>query len=202
MSHYPNNPEQATWLAKARQGDDRAFSKIVEAYQKSVYNLCRYMLNEATEAEDATQEIFIRAYFKLDSYDPKRKFSTWLFSIASHYCLDMLKKRRFRLVSWDSLPAWYRCPTAEPLLPESVLIETETLQEVRHLLDALSPDYRTVVILKYWNTMSYEEIAQTLNTSSSAIKSRLFRARRMMARATMQPQRPNIIPGKVTALAV
>ena len=106
---------------------------------------------------------------------------TWLFSIASHYCIDRLKKRRFQLVSWDDLAAWYPFPSQDTSHPERRLLEAEAGREVRVLLNALSPDYRTVVILKYWHTMSCQEIAQTLGTTVSTIKSRLFRARRMMA---------------------
>ena len=80
-----------------------AFNNIVEKYQKPIYNFCYHMFDNANEAEDVAQEIFIWAYFKLDSYAETYKFSTWLFSIASHYCIDRLRKRRFQLVSWDDI---------------------------------------------------------------------------------------------------
>ncbi len=92
-----------------------------------------------------------------------------------------MRKRRFQLVSWDDLAPWYSFPGQDAPQPERALLEAEATQEVRTLLDALPPDYRTAVILKYWHTMSYQEIAQTLETTVSAIKSKLFRARKMMA---------------------
>jgi RNA polymerase sigma-70 factor (ECF subfamily) len=181
MSKYPNDPEQMMWITLAKHGSSAAFNHIVEKYQQPIYNFCYRMLNNGDDAEDAAQEVFMRAYFKLDSYAEPHKFSTWLFSIASHYCIDRLRKRRFQLVSWDDLDPWYPFPGQDVPQPEGTLLKMEADREVRDLLDELSPDYRTVIILKYWYSMSYEEIAQTLGTTIDTIKSRLFRARRMMA---------------------
>ena len=87
-SKYPDKSEQAMWITLTRQGNTAAFGKIVEKYQRPVYNLCYRLLGNAVEAEDAAQEIFIRAYTRLESYDDRRQFSTWLFSIAANYCID------------------------------------------------------------------------------------------------------------------
>jgi RNA polymerase sigma-70 factor (ECF subfamily) len=184
---YPNDPEQAEWIFLTKQGDQAAFGNLVEKYQRPVYNLCYQMLNDADEAEDATQEVFLRAYAKLDTYDEQRQFSTWLFAIASHYCLDKLKSPRLPLVSWDSLSDFRA--DHNPAQPEKILLETETTQEVRALLETLKPDYRAAVVLKYWYTLSYQEIAQALDTTVSAIKSRLFYARKKMAQTAIQQQR-------------
>jgi len=181
-SKYPNNPEQTMWLRRTKNGDSAAFSYIAEKYQQPVYNLCYRMLGQANDAEDAAQEVFIRAYANLDTYDDTRKFSTWLFSIASHYCVDRLRKRRFNLVPWDDLAPWYHVPGQATPQPEQALIKAETTQEIQALLNVLPPDYRSAVILKYWYAMSYQEIAQTLETTVSAVKSKLFRARKMMGK--------------------
>jgi len=180
-SKYPNNPEQTMWLRRTKNGDSTAFSYIAEKYQQSVYNLCYRMLGNAEDAEDAAQEVFIRAYAKLDTYDDTSKFSTWLFSIASHYCIDRLRRRRFNFIPWDDLGSWYHFPDQGTPQPEQVLIKAETAQEIQNLLNLLPPDYRLAVILKYWYAMSCQEIAQTLETTVSAVKSKLFRARKMMA---------------------
>ncbi|MFQ5612885.1 MAG: RNA polymerase sigma factor [Anaerolineae bacterium] len=177
----PVQPE-AAWIDAARQGDDAAFTRIVEAYQRPVYNLCYRMLGNPGEAEDAAQETFIRAYTKLNSYDPSRKFSSWILSIASHYCIDRLRRRRIQLISWDDLPPWRWLPSEEPE-PEDAALRRESHQYLRNLLETLPPDYRAAVVLRYWHELSYEEIAETMETTVSAIKSRLFRARKMMAAA-------------------
>lgn len=186
-SKYPNDSEQARWITLIRQGDKTAFGQIVAKYQRPVYNLCYQMLGNTDDAEDAAQEIFLRAYARLDSYDDRRQFSTWLFSIASHYCIDRLRSPRPILVSWDSLNNYW--PAGFYSQPEKALLKVEATTEVQSLLNSLSPDYRLVVILKYWYTLSYQDIAETMGTTVSAIKSILFRARKVMAQTAIQQQR-------------
>ena len=79
---------ESEWLVRVMEGDDLAFTRLVEKYQRPVYNLCYRMLGNAGDAEDAAQEAFLRAYKSLNRYDQKRPFATWLLSIASHYCID------------------------------------------------------------------------------------------------------------------
>jgi RNA polymerase sigma-70 factor (ECF subfamily) len=183
---YPNTPAQTWWITLTRQGEKAAFNHLVEKYRLPVYNLCYQMLHNVHEAEDAAQEVFLRAYAKLDTYDDRKQFSTWLFAIASHYCLDRLKSPRVPLISWDMLDDF--CADRTAAQPERTLLKAETTQEIRALLDTLPPDYRAAVVLKYWYSLSYREIAQILNTPVSAIKSRLFYARKKMAQAARQRQ--------------
>ena len=178
-SKYPNDPQQTRWITLTQQGDKAAFGNVVTKYRQSVYNLCYRKLGNVNEAEDAAQEIFLRAYARLDSYDDRRQFSTWLFSIATHYCIDRLRASRPALVSWDSLnDTW---PDESKIQPEKVLLKAETAEEVKGLLKSLTPDYRGIIIMRYWYALSYHDIAETLGTSVSAIKSKLFRARKVMA---------------------
>jgi RNA polymerase sigma-70 factor (ECF subfamily) len=181
---HPNDPEQIRWLTQTKNGDRLAFNHIVAKYQQPIYNFCYGMLKYGEEAEDATQETFLRAFTKLDSYDETRSFSTWLFSIAANYCRDLLRKRRSGRVAWDALVSARYPPAMPETVLESALIRVEATQEVRSLLKILPPEQRTAIILKYWYAMSYEEMAQTLNTTVSAIKNKLFRARKIMAQTT------------------
>jgi len=179
-----NNLEEKGWITRAKNGDDHAFSKIIKKYRQPVFNFCYLRLANVTEAEDATQEILIRVYCKLNTYEETRgKFSTWLFSIASNYCTDKLRQHRSQPFLWDDLPFLSHFEARETFQPEKVLLRSETVQQAHDLLNTLPPDYRTVIILKYWHARSYQDIAQTLNTTVSAIKSKLFRARRKMAQA-------------------
>jgi RNA polymerase sigma-70 factor (ECF subfamily) len=174
--------EEQVWLEQARQGDKAAFGKIIEAYQTPVYNLAYRMLNNAGEAEEAAQEAFIRAYTRLDSYDPAHKFSTWLLSITSNYCIDQIRKRRALLLSIDEPLAPHPALMSDRSKgPEAQLMMNQQQELVQSLLAELAPDYRQAVVLRYWHEMSYEEIAEVMDTSVSAIKSRLFRARRQLA---------------------
>jgi RNA polymerase sigma-70 factor (ECF subfamily) len=175
--------QEQRWALAAQKGDQTAFMRLVEVYQRPVYNLCYRMLGgDSGEAEDAAQETFLRAYTKLKTYTAGRKFSSWLLSIASHYCIDRLRQRRYQMVGWDdlSLPEQGTLSSHEPQ-PESVAVSREESDTLHSLLKGLPPDYRAATVLRYWHELSYEEIAETLNTSVSAIKSRLFRARQMMA---------------------
>ena len=182
--------DETLWVMRARHGDEGAFSQLVEAYQRPVFNLCYRMLGDAAEAEDAAQETFIRAYTRLASYDPSRKFSSWILAIASHYCIDRLRQRRMGLVAWDDLPpgSWLSDAQAKP---EEMILDRETQRQVHELLNDLPPDYRAVVALRYWHELSYEEIAETLHTTVPAIKSRLFRARQMMVNRAGIGQTPD-----------
>lgn len=174
--------EEQVWLGQARQGDKVAFGKIIEAYQSPVFNLAYRMLNNAGEAEEAAQEAFIRAYTRLDSYNPNHKFSTWLLSITSNYCIDLIRKRRAILLSIDEpLPPHPSLMSEKSAAPEPQLVQSEEQQMVQRLLAELAPEYREAVVLRYWHELSYDEIAEMMDTTVSAIKSRLFRARKQLA---------------------
>lgn len=174
--------EEQVWLEQARQGDKAAFGKLIEAYQTPVYNLAYRMLNNAGEAEEAAQEAFIRAYTRLDSYNPEHKFSTWMLSITSNYCIDLIRKRRALLLSIDEpLPPHPALMSDNAKGPEAQVVMNEQQAMVQALLQELPEDYRQTVVLRYWYDLSYDEIAEMMDTTVSAIKSRLFRARRLLA---------------------
>ena len=180
------NDEQV-WLEEARRGDKAAFGQLIEAYQGPVYNLAYRMLGNSGEAEEAAQEAFIRAYTRLGSYDPAHKFSTWLLSITSNYCIDQIRKRRAVLLSLDEpLPPHPALHSDNNKGPEAEFIAQEREELVQSLLSELPAEYRQAVVLRYWYDMSYEEIAELQHTSVSAVKSRLFRARRQLADAGME----------------
>jgi RNA polymerase sigma-70 factor (ECF subfamily) len=178
--------EETAWIQRALAGDQEAFACLVEAYQTAVYNLAYRMLGNAAEAEDAAQETFLRAYTRLNTYDSDRKFSSWLLAIASHYCIDRLRQRRWGWLSLDELPPWRWLASSS--WPEEAVIRGEEHDEVRQLLDQLPPHYRVAVILRYWYDFSHREIAEALKTTESAVKSTLYRARRMLAQEALAHQ--------------
>jgi RNA polymerase sigma-70 factor (ECF subfamily) len=175
------NPEETDWIEQVRQGNDDAFALLVERYQNAVYHLCYRMLGTGTEAEDAAQETFIRAYNAIERYDTGRKFSTWLLSIATNYCIDQLRKRRLFTLSFDDMPYFDLADNGPG--PESSILLDERQRQVRQLLCSLSETDRAAVVLRYWYDYSYDEIAEVLNLTNSAIKSRLHRARLALAEA-------------------
>ena len=164
----------------AQKGEAQAFAELVESHQVAVYNLCYRMLGDPYEAEDAAQETFIRAYKGIKSFDRNRSFSTWILSIAAHYCIDQLRKKRLNITHLEERP-YLEIP--DPGLgPEATLSETEQQKGIRKLLNVLSEVDRAAVIMFYWYEFSYDEIAKALDLSVSAVKSRLHRARILLAK--------------------
>jgi len=170
---------EAEWLLNAQNGDQQAFSYLVEKYQRPVYNLSFRMLGNAQDAEDAAQEAFLRAYKAMKRYDNNRAFSSWLLSITAHYCIDQIRKKKFTVVSVEEL-SMPNLPDNTPGVETKLSKKDEQLR-IRELLEELSPIDRATVIFYYWYDFSYQEISETLSLSISAVKSRLHRARRTMA---------------------
>jgi RNA polymerase sigma-70 factor (ECF subfamily) len=174
-------------VSRAQRGDGEAFALLMETYQKPVYNLCYRMLSNQEDAEDAAQETFLRAYRFIKRYDANRPFATWLLSIAAHYCIDQIRRRRNFLISIEDLPT-QDVPDSLPS-PEHSAVTAEDQRRVRALLERLEPIDRAAIIMYYWYDFSYEEICQSLSLTLSAVKSRLHRARKALAQtAQTQPQ--------------
>jgi RNA polymerase sigma-70 factor (ECF subfamily) len=188
---------ESEWLVRALEGDDSAFTQLVETYHRPVYNLCYRMLGNAGDAEDAAQESFLRAYKSLNRYDPNRSFATWLLSIASHYCIDQLRKRRFNSFSIDDEEHAWMEPSDPGPNPEKTLLINEKQSQVQALLDHLGPKDRSAVVMRYWYNYSYEEIAEALSLTISAVKSRLHRARRELAVGWQTQQPTDMTPERI-----
>ena len=176
------------WVMRARRGDQDAFAELVYLFQDPVFNFCYRMLGESGEAEDASQETFLRVHKNLHRYDTARSFKTWLLSIASNHCIDRLRKRRMQYVSLDDEPtaAALALRSSDPS-PEQVALKVELSDAIQELLQQLDEHYRLAVIYRYWYAYSYAEIAREMGTTESAIKSRLHRARKRLAELLDSP---------------
>ena len=161
--------------------DQDAFATLVERYKDAVQNLAYRMLSNITEAEDVTQEVFVRAYTQLATYKPAHKFSTWLLSIASHLAIDQLRRRRFLALPLEDVPflEWVADLGAGP---EQSALEGEQQDEIQTYLRRLPSKYRAVIVLRYWYDLSYDEIAVALKLTPALVKARLHRARELLAR--------------------
>ena len=168
--------EEMTLVRATINGDQSAFQRLMELYQRPIYNLAYRMLHNTHDAEDASQEIFLRAYTKLATYDQSRKFSTWIFSVASNYCIDRLRRRR-PIVPLDDLA--FALPSTEDG-PERSALRGELRDTMQRVLAKLPDHYRLIAVLRYWNDLSYSEIEQVTGLSESAVKTRLHRARKMI----------------------
>jgi RNA polymerase sigma-70 factor (ECF subfamily) len=169
------------------EGDQNVFAVLVERYKDAVQNLAYRMLGNVTEAEDVTQEAFVRAYTQLSTYKTAHKFSTWLLSIASHLAIDQLRRRRFLALPLDDVPFLEWIPDVV-VGPEQSALQGEQQDEVQRYLQKLPAKYRAVIVLRYWYDFSYEEIATALNLTQQLVKARLHRARELLARYMKQNQ--------------
>jgi RNA polymerase sigma-70 factor (ECF subfamily) len=173
-----DNAAEAEWMEEARLGDDDAFASLVGAYQVPVYNLCYRLLGDRYEAEDAAQEVFLKAYKNLGRYDPDRPFVNWLLKIASNHAIDCLRRAGSRPAT--DLAEAEDAVEASPG-PEAAFTLEERRQMVWETTRRLSPKDRALIVLRYWYDYSYEEMAAALSLSTSAVRSRLHRARLTMA---------------------
>jgi RNA polymerase sigma-70 factor (ECF subfamily) len=178
--------EDTTLVRRTLAGDQEAFASLVEKYKDPVFNVAYRMLGNATEAEDVAQEAFVRAYTQLHTYKDSHRFSTWLLSITSHLAIDQLRRRRFLALPLENVP-FLEWIADVGVGPEQAALEGEASDEMQRILLTLPPKYRAVLVLRYWNDLSYEEIATMLHLTPALVKARLHRARELVAR-TMRSQ--------------
>jgi RNA polymerase sigma-70 factor (ECF subfamily) len=186
MSGAPARHEEAALIERSRQGDQLAFAELVTRYQVAVYNLCFRMLGQSEEAEDAAQEVFLRIYRQLGSYNSAHRFSTWVLSIASHYCIDQLRKRRLTVVPIDGIVDWARSRGPQP---DDLALDGERRDEIQAHLQQLPEKYRLALVLRYWHDLSYSEMALAMQLPENTVKTRLHRARQMMAALIKEGER-------------
>jgi len=164
------------------KGDQEAFGEIVELFKDKVFQLCYRMLGNRHEAEDIAQEAFVRAYVNIHSFNQSRKFSTWLYRIATNLCIDRIRKKKpdyfldAELAGTEGL-TMYSQIASEGKSPDSE-VETMELQEIvqREIL-RLPDKYRVVIVLRYIDDLSLNEISEVLEMPLGTVKTRIHRAR-------------------------
>jgi RNA polymerase sigma-70 factor (ECF subfamily) len=173
------NSDDLPLIDRFKGGDQTAFEEIVLKYQDRIYNLCRYMLGNTHDAQDAAQDTFIKAYQNLKKFKPESSLYTWLYRIAVNTCLDYKKRPFFASLfrSSDEREEFIvEYPSDEPS-PERLYESKQIGDVVQRSLKHLSPKLRTVIILKEIEGLSYEGIAEVLEVSVGTVKSRISRAR-------------------------
>lgn len=172
-------------VQSAINGDERAYSLLMNRYRNSVYHAMFKMVNNRDDADDLTIEAFGKAFRKLPTYAPNYAFSTWLFKIAINNCIDYIRKKRLVTYSMDdTLPDSDRefshnIRDYEPD-PEQAMIHDQKLAHVRNLVKNMNTKYRTMIELRYYEELSYEEIAHELSLPLGTVKAQLFRAKELL----------------------
>jgi RNA polymerase sigma-70 factor (ECF subfamily) len=164
------------------KGDRKAYAELMSNYKDSIYFMLLKMTNNQDDAEDLTIEAFGKAFEKLYQYTPDYAFSTWLFKIASNNCIDFIRKKKKNIISFDKsknekgedLTNEF---SAETFNPEEELIRKQKKEVIRDIVNKIKPRYRTLIELRYFKELSYDEITKELNIPLGTVKAQLFRAR-------------------------
>jgi RNA polymerase sigma factor (sigma-70 family) len=177
--------EEARLLGRCLAGDERACRELVDQYRRQVYSLALRMVRSVEDAEDLTQETFVRMFRALERYDPGRPFAAWLFTIASRLCIDHLRRRRVAPISLvqrqPGSEEEYTLEVEDPgLRPDELVSHREEERQTEELIRSLPQHYRVVVILRHQQGLSYEEIADALNLPLGTVKARIHRARALL----------------------
>ncbi len=177
--------EDAQLIQAAIQGDERAFETLLNKYKNLVFTIMMKMVRNPQEAEDLTQEAFMKAFRSLSSFNNEFAFSTWLMKIATNNCIDFLRKRKLRTYSINE-PVQYKdekieieLPDHEPG-PEKHLLQSEQKRILEEAIDQLPERYRYVILLRHKEEKSYEEISEILDLPLGTVKAQIFRAREIL----------------------
>ncbi len=174
-------------LAAREKGDERAYAELMRFYREPIYLMLLRMTHDPIEADDLTIETFSKAFKQLNSYSPQNAFSTWLFSIASNSGIDFVRRRRLNTVPLSTMSVTneddhyeYPIPSGDAN-PEEVLIDHQRSTLLRQVVDQLKPRYRRIVEMRYFEELSYEEIAERLQLPLGTVKIQIRRARLLLS---------------------
>lgn len=174
-------------LAARDRGDQRAYADLLRFYREPIYLMLLRMTHNPADADDLTMEAFGKAFCQLSSYTPQNTFATWLFAIASNHGIDFIRRQHMRLVPLNTMSVTddnetyeYPFPSDDPT-PEEELITRQRDTIVRQLVDRLAPRYRRIVAMRYFDELSYDEIARRLNLPLGTVKIQLRRARLLLS---------------------
>ncbi len=180
----PQKPD-VDLIAAALDGDQERFGELVRRYQGRLVNYLYRLLRDYGEAHDLAQEVFLKVYQALDRYNPKYKFSTWLFRVAQNAAIDQIRKRRLQLVSMDRPKAGnedqgtWEFPSGERG-PYGELRNIERGVAIQESIERLPWEYRELIVLRHYGELSYEEIATLKGMPLGTVKNKLFRGRQML----------------------
>ena len=163
--------DDAVWVARCLNGDPTAFETLVRRYQQVLFAVALRLTGNAEDARDVTQNAFVRAYLKLDTYDPSRKFFSWLYRIAVNEGLNARRDRR----QHEPLEETFEAKAGRDPVERG-----ETSGQVQAALMALTREYREVIVMRYFGELSYDEIAEVIGIPEKTVKSRLFSARQRL----------------------
>ncbi len=172
--------------AAREKGDQHAYAMLMQYYREPLYLMLLKMTNNPIEADDLTIETFGKAFCSLHLYTPTHAFSTWLFSIASNKCIDHIRRKRMETVPLTALSSqeneFYEYPLPSDLpSPEEEVITAQRIELLHNVVNQLKPRYRKMIQMRYFDELSYEEIAEQMHLPMGTVKVQLLRARKLLA---------------------
>ncbi len=175
--------EDRDWVLQVINGNKQTYAHLITKYKDRIYNVLYRMVHSREEAKDLTQECFIKAFQKLASFDPKREFYPWLCRIAINHCIDKRRIQKPQIVDFHEMD---QLSMVEEQTPESIYIQKEFASEMREMLDELPESYRLVLLLRYNQNLSYQEISDILGIPVSTIQVKLHRAKQKLRANTLR----------------
>lgn len=175
--------DEAALVAEAIGGSELAFRTLVERYQRPVFSLVLRMVRDHGIAEDVTQEVFVKAWMALSRYDPRRRFASWLFKIASNAAIDQLRRKKLPTTPLETSDADQssildRLEDERSESPDTLVKRRELSAALEAAVAALRPEYRLVVLLRFREELPYKDIAEATGMPLGTVKTNLRRARR------------------------
>ena len=173
-------------IEQAKLGDEKAYAELMQRYKKPVYHMILKMVRNVDDAEDLTIEAFAKAFKNLKKFNPEFTFSTWLFRIATNNCIDFIRKKKldtfsinntFKDDNGDSLDIDIKDSN---LNPQEETIKSEKVEIIQAIVTKLPPKYQVLVKLRYFQELSYEEIAVEIDAPLGTVKAQLHRARELL----------------------
>lgn len=182
-------PDTARLIAACRAGDREAFRQLFECYKDRAYSIALHFLGgDTAAAEDVTQEVFVRLFTRIGQFHGNADFGTWLYRLVANACVDEQRRRR-RLVSWGDREERSDGGTELPD-DERLHLQLDVVPSIQAALAALPPALRSTILLRYFDELSYDEMARTLACSPGTVASRLHRGLKILSRklAHLRPQ--------------
>jgi len=174
-----NDTDDASLVKKCLRGDLKAFELLVDKYQKSIFNAALRICNDFDSAEDISQAAFVKAYEKLESYDPKYKFFSWIYRIVLNEALNFMNRgKKFMNLEENII--------SKEKTPDQVFEENELNEQIGDALMQIEPDYRILIELKHFQNCSYGEIGYILDIPVKTVKSRLYTARQVLGKVLIK----------------
>jgi RNA polymerase sigma factor (sigma-70 family) len=174
--------EETQWVQEVLAGDKQIYAHIINKYKNPLYATILRMTKNPHDAQDLVQEAFIKVYQQLVKYDNTGSFSSWLYRVAINHCMDEFRKKRYKMKQVEIDEG----TVVNPDYPEVIFLKKEKSRQVERLIATLPEDERMIILLRYVNELSYQEISELVEAPLSTVRNKLHRAKKKMRETVKQ----------------